>query len=138
MNENTIPEGSLYFLWHPNTENVFSGYGLTVQPGRKEHLMGLLMVDRPCPVDPTWLAEVEAMFGQYELYTMTATRERGIACQMWVEKQSLPYLRQFKMPLTREIAQALIPLLKQPPKPRFRVHWNENLRLWVSEFQEER
>jgi hypothetical protein len=136
MNENTNPGGNLYFLWHPNTQDTFSGYGLTVQPSRKEQLVGLLMVDRPQPVDLAWLAEVKATFGGYDLYVMTATHERGIACQMWVVKQSLPYLRQFEMPLTRRIAQALIPLLQQPPKPRFKVHWDEASRRWVSEFQE--
>jgi hypothetical protein len=135
MNENTSPGSNLYFLWHPGTQDTFSGYGLTVQPGRKEQLAGLLMVDRPQPVDPAWLAEVKTTFGGYDLYMMTATHERGIACQMWVEKQSLPYLRQFERPLTTRVAQALTPLLQQPPKPRFKVHWDEASRLWVSEFQ---
>ena len=88
-----VPKGRLYFLWHPGTKDIFSGYGLTVQPGRKDHLVGLLMVDRPQKVDPAWLAEIERRFGGYVLYVMTVTGERGIACQMQIEPASFPYLR---------------------------------------------
>ena len=136
MNASPIAEDRLYFLWHPGTGNIFSGYGLTMQPGRKERLVGLLMVDRPHPVDPAWLAALEAMFGGYALYVMTATRERGIACQMWIEPESEPFLRQFDTHLAARIVQVLTPLLGQLPRPRFRVRWNQALRLWTSEFQE--
>ena len=136
MNEQEIPRGSLYFLWHPHTVDTFSGYGLTAQPERKDYLVGLLMVDRPRPIDPIWLAGVEAKFGGYQLYVMTIKQERGIACQMWVERHSHPYLRQIKIPLTEKIKQMLMPLLQQPRKPQFKVRWDEELRLWTSEFQE--
>lgn len=136
MNEHVVPRGSLYFLWHPHTADTFSGYGLTVQSGQTDHLVGLLMVDRPWPVDPLWLAGVTARFGAYELYVMTTNRELGIACQMWVEHHSQPYLRQIDMPLAVMIKQMLMPLLQQPPKPQLKVGWNEELRLWTSEFQE--
>jgi hypothetical protein len=46
-----IRRGQLYFLAHPGTE-IVSGYGLTTTAGRMDHLVGLLMVDRPRPVDP--------------------------------------------------------------------------------------
>jgi hypothetical protein len=81
-----VPAGELYFLQHPTAEATFSGYGLTLRPGRTDHLAGLLMVDRPAPVDPYWLAEVEELFGGYVLAPMTATGERGIACQMHVDR----------------------------------------------------
>jgi hypothetical protein len=136
VNQNSVSINGLYFLWHPGTQDLFSGYGRAVQPGRKDHLVGLLMVDRPQPVDQDWLAAVKARFGGYELYAMTARKERGIACQMWIGKQSLPYFWQFEAPLAREITQALTPLLQEPPRPRFRMHWNPALRLWTSEFQE--
>jgi len=48
----TIGKGELFFLWHPGTEEIFSGYGLTTQAGSAEILVGLLMVDRPHPADP--------------------------------------------------------------------------------------
>ena len=70
--EETIGKGEFFVLWHPGTEEIFSGYGLTMQPGSKEFLVGLLMVDRPTPVDPAWLKEVEATFGEYQLVAMTA------------------------------------------------------------------
>lgn len=135
MNDDSIPRGSLYFLWHPQTKDIFSGYGLAVQPGRKDHLVGLLMVDRPRPVDPLWLAAVKARFGDYHLYVMTIHQERGIACQMWIEPDSQPLVRQFETPLTARMAPALTPLLLQPPRPRFCVRWDQALRLWTSEFQ---
>ena len=87
-----IGKGDLFFLWHPGTEQTFSGYGLTMQPGSTEFLTGLLMVDRPRPVDPEWLKEVEATFGECHLVAMAAGGERGIACQMQIEPDSLPYL----------------------------------------------
>jgi hypothetical protein len=59
----TIGRGELFFLEHPGTERIFSGYGLTLRPDMKEHLAGLLMVDRPRRVDPRWLKEVEEAFG---------------------------------------------------------------------------
>lgn len=78
-----IPKrGDLYFLSHPGTENVFSGYGLVAREGFKDYLVGVLMVDRPRPADPEWLRLVEETFGEYELVEMTATGERGIVCQM--------------------------------------------------------
>jgi hypothetical protein len=67
----TIGRGELFFLSHPGTEETFSGYGLTMQPGTDELLVGLLMIDRPRPADPKWLAEVEATFGECELVAMT-------------------------------------------------------------------
>ena len=59
----TIAKGELLFLSHPGTDNIFSGYGLTMQPGSNEFLAGLLMVDRPRPVDPEWLKEVDSTLG---------------------------------------------------------------------------
>jgi hypothetical protein len=42
-----LSRGSLYYLWHPGTEAVHSGYGLTLSPNHPELLAGLLMVDLP-------------------------------------------------------------------------------------------
>lgn len=77
-----IGKGELFFLCHPKAEGTFSGYGLTMQPGTEELLVGLLMIDRPYSADPDWLAEIEATFGECELIAMTPAGERGIACQM--------------------------------------------------------
>jgi hypothetical protein len=76
-----------------NRQRSHDRYGLTMQPGAEELLVGLLMVDRPRPADPEWLAEVEATFEEYELVAMTPTGERGIACRMRIEPESLPHLR---------------------------------------------
>jgi hypothetical protein len=85
--------GDLYFLGHPGTPDTFSGYGLITGEGQGNHLAGLLMVDRPHTVDPQWLARIEEVYGDYLLVPMTASGERGIACQMWVAADSLPFLR---------------------------------------------
>ena len=77
-----IGKGELFFLGHPGTEETFSGYGLTMQPGSKEFLVGLLMVDRPRPVDPEWLNDVEATFGEYHLVPMTAAGEQGLPIRL--------------------------------------------------------
>jgi hypothetical protein len=129
-----IERGELYFLWHPITADVFSGYGLTTRRGSKEFLVGLLMVDRPKPADPEWLSEVEATFGEYHLVAMTATGERGIACQMQIEPESFPYLRQYPGEKADAIRTALKPLLADPPHPVFTLRWDEEARLWRSQF----
>ena len=82
----------MYFLAHPGSEGIFSGHGLTTEAGRIDRLTGLLMVDRPQPADPAWLAEIEDAFGHYSLTPMTETGERGIACQMRIEPDSFQYL----------------------------------------------
>jgi hypothetical protein len=129
-----IGRGELFFLSHPGAEETFSGYGLTMQPGNEELLIGLLMIDRPHPADPEWLAEVQATFGEYELVAMTPARERGIACQMQIEPESLPHLRRFPGERAAAIQTALQPLLVNPPKPIFTLRWDEEARNWRSEF----
>jgi hypothetical protein len=130
----TIGRGDLFFLSCPGTEKTFSGYGLTMQPGSEELLVGLLMIDRPHPADPEWLAEVEATFGECDLVTMTAAGERGIACQMQIERESIPHLRRFPGEKAAAIQRALQPLLVNPPKPVLTLCWDEEWREWCSEF----
>lgn len=125
--------GDLYFLWNPTTEN-FSGYGLVTEEDHPDRLVGLLMVDRPQPADPQWLAKVEAAYGEYRLIPMTKTDERGILCQMQIVKDSLPYLRSFPNPKSSDIRVALKPLLDEPPNPVLKVRWNPLLSLWQSDF----
>ena len=130
----TIGKGELFFLWHPGTEQIFSGYGLTVRPDPKEFLVGLLMVDRPTPVDPGWLQEVKPTFGEYQRVPMTASGERGIACQMQIEPESLSYLRQYPGEKAAAIQTALEPLLDHLPYPIFTLSWDEAARAWRSRF----
>jgi hypothetical protein len=130
----TIGRGELLFLSHPGTGEVFSGYGLAMQPGTEELLVGLLMIDQPHPADPEWLAEVEATFGECELVAMTPAGERGIACQMQIEPHSLPHLRRFPGEKAAAIQTALRPLLVNPHKPIFTLRWDEQSRNWCSEF----
>ena len=59
---------AILFLWHPGTKDRFSGYGLVLTA---LHLVGLLMVDRPEPVDANWLETIERTFGSYQLSAMT-------------------------------------------------------------------
>lgn len=130
-----IPQrGDLHFLWHPGTVNVFSGYGLVASKGIKESLVGILMVDRPIPVDPAWLHAIEATFGDYQLVSMTAAGERGIVCQMQIEPDSLSVLRQFPGAQSDAIRTSLEPLLTERPKPVFALRWNEEARVWCSQF----
>jgi hypothetical protein len=109
----TIERGMLFFLWHPGTGQIFSGYGLAMRPGSNELLSGLLMVDWPRPADPQWLAEVEATFRECHLVPMTPAGERGIACQMQIKPDSLPHLRRFPGEKTAAIQTALNPLLSR-------------------------
>jgi hypothetical protein len=57
----TIGKGDLFFLCHSGTENMFSGYGLTVEEGTEKSLVGILMVERPKRADLNWLKRVEAV-----------------------------------------------------------------------------
>ena len=50
MQSTTVARGDLLFLWHPDTPCIFSGFGLAVEAGRADLLIGLLIVDRPFPV----------------------------------------------------------------------------------------
>ena len=134
LKKETVGKGELFFLGHPGTEDTFSGYGLTIQPGNKGLLVGLLMVDRPKPADPDWLKEVEATFGECQLVPMTAAGERGIACQMRVEPENLPYLCQYPGENAAAIKTALAPLLEHPPRPVFALRWDEPQRIWTSRF----
>ena len=130
----TIGRGELFFLSHPGSDHIFSAYGLTTQADRREFLVGLLMIDRPGPVDPGWLEEVEATFGGYQLVQMTATGERGIACQMQIEPESLTYLGRLRGDKATAIRTALEPLLENPPNPVFTLCWDEGEQLWTSRF----
>jgi hypothetical protein len=131
----SIGKGDLYFLTHPGERGIFSGYGLTAQPGSKQHLVGLLMVDRPKPVDPKWLSQVQTAFGEYQLVPMTVSGERGIVCQMHISPDSLQHLRQIGMSLSNDLEAALAPLLDHLPRPQFTLTWNESKHLWESKIQ---
>ena len=130
----TISKGELLFLWHPGTEEFFSGYGLTMQPESQEFLVGLLMVERPNPADPEWLKEVQDTFGECRLVAMAAAGERGLVCQMQIEPGSFPYLRRFPGEKAAAIRTVLEPLLDDPPNPAFVLRWDEEVRLWRSQF----
>lgn len=119
----------LRYLWHPGTHDIFSGYGLTLAPA---HLVGLVMVDRPHPADPAWLAEVEQTFGKYALAVMTQQGERGIVCQMHIAHASLPYLKTFDHPNTQALHTALQPLLTSLPAVTLCLTWHWASRCWVS------
>jgi len=126
--------GDLFYLWHPGTETTFSGYGLTLADGRADELVGLLMVDRPQPVSVAWLEEVGRVFGGYQLLTMTATGEQGMACRMQIEPESLPFLRHWPSEKSTALQAALRPLLDYPPQPVFRLRWDETTQTWASRF----
>ena len=129
-----INKGELYFLWHPGTENTFSGYGLTTRANRKDFMVGVLMVDRPRPADSDWLKSVEDTFGDYLLVPMTESGERGIVCQMQIDSDSLAHLHLSSFDKTAALTDALKPLLDHPPNPSFFLAWDVASNLWKSEF----
>ena len=129
-----INKGELFYLSHPESEDVFSGYGLAVDEDRMDRLAGLLMVDRPHPADPKWLQAINDTYGECRLVPMTASGDRGLACQMRIEENSLRHLRRFPSNRTSTIQKALEPLLEEPPAPKVRLRWEEDTGLWLSEF----
>lgn len=131
--QESVPRGRLHLLSHPDTD-IFSGYGITLHPGRPDHLVGVLMVDRPGPVEPTWLQEIEDRYGEYELIPMTRTGERGLVTQLRIAPDSLSYLTKSSSPLNQAIEAALQPLLTHPPAPTLKLQWDPIARLWRSAF----
>jgi len=129
-----VSRGSLYYLWHPGTDGVHSGYGLTLYPDRPDQLVGLLMVDLPHPADPLWLRSVANTYGECSLIPMAASGERGLACLMMVEPDSIPHLQRFPIPLSGHLQQALQPFLNEPPAPRLKLRWDPDSELWTSRF----
>jgi len=125
----------LRFLWHPGTTDTFSGYGLEVAPS---HLVGLLMVDRPEPVDPSWLAMLERVFGSYELTQMTQSGDRGLVCQMMIAGNSIHYLTDLPHPQIEALRDALVPLLENLPAVTLHLTWSAEHRSWMSRIHEPR
>lgn len=80
-NKEIIEKEELFYLWHPETDQIFSGYGLTNESGRKDRLVGLLMVDRPQRADPEWLQMINNIFGDCRLVATDAACE-GLNLQM--------------------------------------------------------
>jgi len=134
-NKEVIDRGELFYLRHPETEQIFSGYGLTTVPGRNDHLVGLLMVDRPRTADPGWLQTIYNAFGECQLVPMTASGDRGLVCQMRIEAESEVHLRSSHSSQSEALQVALEPLLEQPPAPVLKLRWDEEARLWHSEFE---
>lgn len=130
----TVNRGDMYFLWHPSTENLFSGCGLTMKCGSREYLVGILMIDRPQYFVDFWLSRVEEAFGEYELEAMTESGERSILCQMQIEHKSQDLLRKLPSSKAAAIKSALHPLLINHPAPSFLMQWDEESRSWCSNF----
>jgi hypothetical protein len=126
---------ALLFLWHPGTKDIFAGYGLALAPS---HLAGLLMVDRPDPVDPNWLAMIERTFGSYELTTMTTGGERGMVCQMHIDEVSTQHLRVLPHPDIGALRDALQPLLDDLPAVTLHLAWSAEHECWMSRIIEPR
>jgi hypothetical protein len=122
------------YLWHPNTTDMFSGYGLALAPA---HLVGLVLIDRPHPADPAWLAEIRATFGYYQLAAMTQGGERGMVCQMHIAPESMRYLKRCDHPLTAALHTSLLPLLSHLPAVTLALGWDQHIGLWVSTIVQE-
>jgi hypothetical protein len=128
-------EHALLFLWHPGTTDVFSGYGLVVAPA---HLVGLILVDRPEPVNATWLETIARAFGSYQLTAMTTGGERGLVCQMLIAEESIEHLRVLPHPHIGALRDALLPLLEELPAVTLHLAWSADNRCWISHILEPR
>jgi hypothetical protein len=91
------------------------------------------MVDRPFPADPAWLERIRELYGACDLVPMTARGERGLACQMHIEPDSLQHLRRLSPAFGRLLQEALEPMLEEPPSPTLALRWDEERRAWASE-----
>jgi DNA-binding Lrp family transcriptional regulator len=127
-----LNRGELLCLYHPGTTDIFSGYGLVMADGWPGELAGLLMVDRPTPANPAWLARIQEAYGECELVPMTTRGERGLLCRMHIEPESLQHLRRFSPAFGQPLQEALQPLLDDPPAPTLSLSWDEDRRSWLS------
>lgn len=126
-------QGDLLFLMHPGNIR-FSGFGLVADDGRPDHLVGLIMVDRPRPVSKTWLARIALHFGAFQLFTMSSSGERGLACQMWIEAESMAYIQPIDTDVAPLMQEMLFPFLLQPPAPQLDLRWDSKTHCWHSKF----
>ena len=92
------------------------------------------MIDRPQRANPKWLESVTDTYSECQLYPMTATGERGLACRMGIESDSIPHLRRFPSGQSDSLRQALLPLLEHPPAPTLRLRWDQEKQNWTSRF----
>lgn len=130
-----ITKKRLVYLTHPDKNDVFPGYGLPLE--NRYHLVGLLMIERPYRADDEWLPRAKEEFGDFHISYMAPSGERGIACNMKIEKESRKFLKEMGHPMSERIAKKLYPLLKYRPNPGFRMRWDDHTRAWVSEFDME-
>ena len=128
-----LNRGELLCLYHPGTNDTFSGYGLVMADDQPGHLTGILMVDRPFPANPDWLECIYDAFGECDLVPMTARGERGLVCQMHIEPDSLQHLRRFAPALGQPLQEGLQPLLEEPPAPALALRWDGDRHVWLSE-----
>lgn len=124
---------TLYFLTQPGGE-LFSGYGIPAQQSRKDHLYGLMMIDRPQPANRQWLADVEATFGDLRLYEMTRQGDRGLLAQLHIRDESLSYVQEKHGPITAELERVVCIHCHDPPKVSLNTWWDAERGLWRSEF----
>jgi hypothetical protein len=127
----------LLFLTHPGT-NLFSGYGLPLHNHRRDSLVGLLMMDRPTPSTIAWLEEVVRRYGnECELYPVTESGRRGLACQMYIEDDSISLIRGVSSPDADIVASTITHLLEKLPKPQCKLFWDEESQAWISSFYQD-
>ncbi len=128
-----LRRGELLCLYHPGTNDIFSGYGLVMADDEPGELVGLLMIDRPFPANPFWLARIEEAYGECDLVPMTSTGARGLVCRMQIEPDSRQHLRYLPPAFGHLLQEALQPLLDEPPAPTLALRWDEERRVWLSE-----
>ena len=127
-----LNRGELLCLYHPGTNDTFSGYGLVMEDDWPGHLTGILMVDRPFPANPNWLARIDDAYGECDLVPMTTTGERGLVCRMQIEPDSLQHLRRYAPSFGLPLQEALQQLLEDPPSPTLSLSWDEAAGVWRS------
>jgi hypothetical protein len=92
------------------------------------------MVDRPFPADEEWLRGINETFGECRLVPMTATGERGLACQMEIDPESVEHLRTIPSMKSLAIQASLRPFVEESPTPKLRLSWDDQRRVWAGEF----
>lgn len=125
---------TIYGLWHPG-RRIFSGYGLGLHPDQSDVLVGLLMVDRPRPVDHAWLGLISIMYGDIEIYQMTSDGSAGIACQMFITEESRAFVRPVNLPNAAAIGEILVSFLEAKPSIHLDLNWNRQQQIWESQFR---
>jgi hypothetical protein len=112
--------------------NLYSGYAISRRDGLKDHLIGLLKIRDPLAESMEWLTLLEVMFGEYKLFQMTNDGGMGLACNMDISPESLPFVTPFPIESAPAFHAALTSYLATPPQVDLELRFDLTVDHWAT------